>query len=173
MRYILRTAGVDADAPWVPEAYLDRYAPVALTDLQPGDIVIMPGWATMYVGNGMLLNSNEAEGLVTHTPLSVAAPLGAVRPPYSGAPTAPLPADPLPTDGDSQAPPAGQLQYETTTDSLALQPLPADPLAQPHNELADPTTVADPMTANLALVADPAMVAEAVEPTTTEAIEPY
>src|SRR5215217_3861932 len=75
MRYILRTTGVDPNAPWVPEEYLSRYAPVDLTNLLPGDIVIMPGWATMYVGNGMLLNANEAEGLVTHTPLGTVAPL--------------------------------------------------------------------------------------------------
>ncbi len=59
MRYVLRTTGADADAPWVPEAYLSKYAPVNRANLQPGDIVIFPGWATMYAGNGMLLNANE------------------------------------------------------------------------------------------------------------------
>ena len=86
MRYALRTAGVDDNAPWVPEEYLSKYAPVAGGDLQPGDIVIYPGWATMYAGNGMLVNSNEMEGVVTHTPMDVAGePLGIVRP-YSGQP---------------------------------------------------------------------------------------
>ncbi len=81
MRYALRTAGVDPDAPWVPEEYLGRYAPVAQGDLQPGDIVIYPNWATMYAGNGMLVNANEMEGVVTHTPMDVAGePLGIVRP---------------------------------------------------------------------------------------------
>jgi cell wall-associated NlpC family hydrolase len=85
MRYALRTAGVDPDAPWVPEEYLSRYAPVAPGDLQPGDIVIYPGWATMYAGNGQLINANEMEGFVTHTPMDVAGePLGIVRPPYGG-----------------------------------------------------------------------------------------
>ena len=84
MRHALRTAGVDADAPWVPEEYLSRYAPVAPGDLQPGDIVIYPGWATMYAGNGQLVNANEFEGIVTHTPMDVAGePLGIVRPPYA------------------------------------------------------------------------------------------
>ncbi len=30
--------------------------------------MIYPGWATMYAGNGQLLNANEMEGMVTHTP---------------------------------------------------------------------------------------------------------
>ena len=47
MRYILRTTGVDANTPWIPEEYLSRYAPVAPENLQPGDIVIYPGWATI------------------------------------------------------------------------------------------------------------------------------
>ena len=84
MRYVLRTAGVDENAPWVPEEYLTTYAPVASGDLQPGDIVIYPGWATMYAGDGMVLNSNEVDGQVTLTPMSaVGEPLGIVRPPYT------------------------------------------------------------------------------------------
>jgi hypothetical protein len=36
----------------------------------------------MYTGNGMVLNANEFEGFVTHTPMGVAGePLGIVRPP--------------------------------------------------------------------------------------------
>jgi len=124
MRHILRTVGVDANAPWVPEAYLDKYAPVDLANLQPGDIVIMPNWATMYVGNGLLLNANEATGNVTHTPISSVTPLGAARPPYGGQPPVP------------------------TTDSLA-QPIKgaSDSLAQPIKGATDPlaTEALDPM----------------------------
>ena len=84
MRYVLRTAGVDENAPWVPEEYLSTYAPVASGDLQPGDIVIYPDWATMYAGDGMVLNSNEVDGQVSLTPMSaVGEPLGIVRPPYT------------------------------------------------------------------------------------------
>ena len=83
MHYVLRTTGVDLDAPWVPEEYLGRYAPVDPANIQPGDIVIYPNWATMYAGNGMVLNANEFEGFVTHTPMDVVGPpLGIVRPPY-------------------------------------------------------------------------------------------
>jgi hypothetical protein len=81
MRYALRESGIDPDAPWVPEEYLSRYAPVDAANIQPGDIVIYPNWATMYAGNGMLVNANEMEGVVTHTPMDAAgAPLGIVRP---------------------------------------------------------------------------------------------
>ena len=81
MRYALRESGIDLDAPWVPEEYLSRYTPVDPANIQPGDIVIYPNWATMYAGNGMLVNANEMEGVVTHTPMDVAGtPLGIVRP---------------------------------------------------------------------------------------------
>jgi hypothetical protein len=64
----------------VPEEYLSRYPAVYRANLQPGDIVIYPGWAIMWAGNGQLLNSNEMEGVVTHTPIDVAGePLGIVR----------------------------------------------------------------------------------------------
>jgi hypothetical protein len=95
MRHILRTTGIDPNAPWVPEEYLSRYAPADLSNPQPGDIIIYPGWATMYAGDGMLLNANEAVGAVTLTPISSAgAPLGAVRPGGGGG----VPADTVPTD---------------------------------------------------------------------------
>src|SRR5215204_2750057 len=106
MRHILRTTGVDPNAPWVPEEYLGRYAAADPTNPQPGDIIIYPGWATMYAGDGMLLNANEAVGAVTLTPMSSAgAPLGAVRPPYGGGggvPGEPLPTDPVVTGNPTQ-----------------------------------------------------------------------
>ncbi len=66
------------------EDYLSAYASVASEDLQPGDIVIYPDWATIYVGDGMVLNANEVDGQVTDTAMSaVGEPLGIVRPPYT------------------------------------------------------------------------------------------
>jgi len=130
MRHILRTVGVDANAPWVPEAYLDKYASVDLANLQPGDIVIMPNWATMYVGNGLLLNANEATGNVTHTPLSSVTPLGAARPPYGGQPPVPTTdslAQPIKGANDSLAQP-----IKGATDPLAteaLNPMATEPIA--------------------------------------------
>jgi hypothetical protein len=115
MRYILRTTGVDRDAPWVPEQYLGRYTPVDSANLQPGDIVIYPGWATMYVGNGMLLNANEVTRSVTHTPLTAAGvPLGAVRPPYWGSQGEPLQQATHPLDD--------------TTGQVPTEPLPDEPV---------------------------------------------
>jgi cell wall-associated NlpC family hydrolase len=88
-RYIMKTTGVDANPPWAPEGFLNApgYTPVSPANMQPGDLVIFPGWATMYVGNDMLLNANEVDGRVVHTPWSTAVgsagePLGIVRPPY-------------------------------------------------------------------------------------------
>ncbi len=81
VRYALRVSGIDADAPFTPEEYLGRYAPVVPVNIQPGDVVIYPDWATMYAGDGMLINANQLEGLVTHTPMEYAGePLGIVRP---------------------------------------------------------------------------------------------
>ena len=84
IRYIMRTAGVDPNASFSPEGYLGAYPSVA-GDPQPGDLMIFPNHATIYVGGGMVLNANEVEGMVTHTPISVlGTPLGIVRPPYGG-----------------------------------------------------------------------------------------
>ncbi len=84
MRYILRENGNDPDAPWVAEEYLNKYPRVSAADMKPGDIVIMADWATMYVGDGMLLNANQVDGQVTLTPIeSAGEPLGVVRPNYT------------------------------------------------------------------------------------------
>ena len=135
VRYIMRTFGVDGDAPWVPEGYLGKYAHVDPGDLQPGDVVIFPDWATMYVGDGMLLDANEYLGRVTETPMGVAGtPEGIVRPPYRGQPS---------QDGAAQ-PPAQPLSNKKTdplTQPLA-QPLSdaIDPLTQPLSDTPDPST---------------------------------
>src|SRR5215213_7504845 len=114
MRYVLREAGVDGNAPWVPEEYLSRYAAVAPGDERRGDIAIFPGWATMLDGAGNVISANELEGFVTKTPLSAAGiPLGIVRP---GAPAQPVTTDPLATGGQ-------------TIDPLTGQPVTTDPLA--------------------------------------------
>ena len=86
MRYILRENGNDRDAPWVAEEYLNKYTRVSAADMQVGDIVIFSGdWATMYVGDDMLLNANEVAGQVVLTPRgSAGEPLGVARPNYDG-----------------------------------------------------------------------------------------
>jgi cell wall-associated NlpC family hydrolase len=79
LRYSLRGAGINPAAPWVPEEYLGLYPAVPLDQLQPGDIVIYPGWGTMYAGNGNIVAANEGLGMVAVTPMGPGA-LGAVRP---------------------------------------------------------------------------------------------
>jgi hypothetical protein len=134
VRYIMRTIGVDGDAPWVPEGYLGKYAHVDPANLQPGDVVIYPDWATMYVGDGMLLDANEYLGHVTETPMGVAGtPEGIVRPPYRGQPS---------QDGAAQSPaqPLSNKKTDLLTQPLA-QPLSnkTDPLTQPLSDTPDPS----------------------------------
>src|SRR5919199_2370060 len=141
MRYILRTTGVDGDAPWSPEGYLSKYPHVDPADLQPGDIVIYPNWATMYAGNGMLLDANEMEGVVTHTPMDVAGvPEGIVRPYSQSSPSpAPQPAAPDQTAAPDlpAEPSSGSLQYsmdqpsDSLLDTATQPPVPDQPIDQP------------------------------------------
>jgi peptidoglycan DL-endopeptidase CwlO len=154
VRYIMRTIGVDGDAPWVPEGYLGKYRHVDPADLQPGDVVIYPDWATMYVGDGMLLDANEYLGHVTETPMGVAGtPEGIVRPPYRGQPSQ-----------DGAAKPPAQPLSNKKTDPLT-QPLKTDPLTQP---LAPPLSDAiDPLTQPLSDTPDPS-----TQPLDGEATQP-
>lgn len=152
IRYILRATGVDGNAPWVPEAYLDKYPSVAPGNIQPGDVVIYPDWATMYVGNGMVLNANQYLGKVTETPMGVAGiPEGIVRPPYAGQPApggapnltnAALPTNPITGTVPTVAsdPPAGQGQYDPTPGLLGNI---ANGLAPPLGNDVPPATPGD------------------------------
>ena len=91
IRYALRVTGVDANAPWSAEGMLGAYPAVDPANLQPGDLVLWPDHATMYAGNGMVVNANQVEGLVTHTSMdALGPPMGIVRPPYGGAGQVPL-----------------------------------------------------------------------------------
>src|SRR5215212_8486495 len=142
MRYIMRIIGADPDAPFSPEGYLGAYPSVAPGDLQPGDIVIFPGHATMYAGNGTVLNANEVEGMVTNTPMDVlGAPLGIVRPPYGG---------------------GGQPPVGTTDPAVANNPTAGDPTQPVAGDPAftgDPALAGDPaLTGDPALPGDPTMV---------------
>ena len=153
MRYILRTIGVDGEAPWSPEGYLSKYAHVDPANIQPGDIVIYPNWATMYAGNGQVLNANEVLGYVTHTPMSAAGtPEGIVRPPYAQQANNPAPL-PQPQGNGPQTPLSGtpngtQTPLSGTTDSLtqpvgdANAPLMGDPSLSGDPSVSD-TPVSD------------------------------
>src|SRR5919107_670127 len=85
IRYALKVTGVDLNAPWSAEGMLGAYPAVDPANLQPGDLVLWPDHATMYAGNGMVVNANQVEGLVTHTSMdALGPPMGIVRPPYGG-----------------------------------------------------------------------------------------
>lgn len=160
MRYILRTTGVDENAPWVPEEYLSRYTLVDLVNVQPGDLVIMPNWATMYVGNGMLLNANEVLGTVTHTPLIYAgAPLGAVRPPYVGS-----------QSGATQ--PLNDETRQLTAKPTTTEPAVTGQVPTEQPVAVDPLITAAPLIASDPLMADPLTVEQpaAVEPVAVELV---
>ncbi len=132
MRYALRESGIDPNAPWVPEEYLARYPAADLSNPQPGDIIIYPGWATMYAGDGMLVNANEVLGAVTLTPMgSAGAPLGAVRPGGGGVvPAEPLPADPIVTGDPAQQGTFGDPAQQGTFGDPAQQGIFVDPAQQ-------------------------------------------
>ena len=115
MRYILRENGNDPDAPWVAEEYLNKYTRVSAANMKPGDIVIYSGdWATMYVGDGMLLNANEVAQQVVLTPIGAAGePLGVVRP-YDG------------QEANTPAPANNNSEEEANTPAAANTPQGAD-----------------------------------------------
>src|SRR5918995_4542983 len=94
VRHALRSAGVDDSAPWDHMAYLGVYPTVS--DPQPGDVVVYPDGAAMYVGNGQIVMANHADGKVgTYGMNEVGTPVGFASP-YGGAGDQKL--DPAPLD---------------------------------------------------------------------------
>jgi NlpC/P60 family len=84
VRFALRSAGVDANAPWGHGEYLGAYPNVSSPE--PGDVVVYPSGVAMYVGGGTVVMANEADGSVGTYPIdSIGTPVGFARPPYSGA----------------------------------------------------------------------------------------
>ena len=84
MRFALRSAGVDANAPWGHGEYLGVYPNVSSPE--PGDVVVYPSGVAMYVGGGTVVMANEADGSVGTYPIdSIGTPVGFARPPYGGA----------------------------------------------------------------------------------------
>ena len=84
VRFALRSAGVDENAPWGHGEYLGAYPNVSSP--KPGDVVVYPNGVAMYVGDGTVVMANEADGLVGTYPMeSIGTPVGFARPPYGGA----------------------------------------------------------------------------------------
>jgi hypothetical protein len=81
VRFALRSVGI-MDAPWDHYAYLSAYPTVASPE--PGDVVVYPDGAAMYIGNDQVVMANHADGQVGTYPMgSIGQPVGFARP-YGG-----------------------------------------------------------------------------------------
>ncbi|MDQ3284268.1 MAG: C40 family peptidase, partial [Actinomycetota bacterium] len=128
VRFALRSIGI-MDAPWDHHAYLSAYPTVASPE--PGDVVVYPDGAAMYIGNGEVVMANHADGAVGTYPMgAVGTPIGFARPTGGG------PTDPA-AGGDKAA------SDTATQDNL----MGMDPAGEPA-----PTTMGDS-----ALLTDPAV----------------
>jgi hypothetical protein len=82
VRFALRSVGI-MDAPWDHHAYLSAYPTVA--NPEPGDVVVYPDGAAMYVGDGTVVMANHADGQVGTYPMnSIGTPVGFARPTGGG-----------------------------------------------------------------------------------------
>jgi cell wall-associated NlpC family hydrolase len=113
VRHALRSAGVDPNAPWDHMAYLGAYPTVS--EPQPGDVVVYPDGAAMYVGNGQVVMANHADGVVglygmneIGTPVGFANPYGGAVDPAMSDPAAVQPAGQMPVDQGMAPPPIDQ-----------------------------------------------------------------
>ncbi len=142
VRHALRSAGVDANAPWDHMAYLGAYPTVS--EPQPGDVVVYPDGVAMYVGNGQIVMANEVDQVVGLYGMNeVGTPVGFANP-YGGAVD---PAAVQPAEGPAIDPAAVD---PTIVDPTIVDPTIVDPA------LSDPMAV-DPALADPAFV-DPAFV---------------
>ena len=156
VRHALRSAGVDANAPWDHMAYLSLY-PTHDTPV-PGDVVVYPDGVAMYVGDNTVVMANEMDQVVGYYPMDqVGTPLGFANP-YGGT-TDPPAVDPaVPADRTAVKP---LLEDSAAIDSALLdEPLLDEPLLEDPTAI-DPAlldeTVLDPTLIDPAVV-DPAMV---------------
>ena len=123
VRFALRSAGVDENAPWGHGEYLGAYPNVSSP--KPGDVVVYPNGVAMYVGDGTVVMANEADGLVGTYPMeSIGTPMGFARPPYDGA-ADPAGSDPAASDAESHGAlmglyPTGDFDAPTTVDPAAI-----------------------------------------------------
>lgn len=140
-RFALRSAGVDANAPWDHMAYLSAY-PTRDTPV-PGDVVVYPDGVAMYVGDNTVVMANEVDQVVGYYPMDqVGTPLGFANP-YGGTldPAAVDSAMPIDETVVDQEIPADQVAVDPIMDDPALvDPLAVDP-AFVDPAFVDPTVV--------------------------------
>ena len=183
VRFALRSIGIN-DAPWDHMAYLGAYPTV--TSPEPGDVVVYPDGAAMYIGNGEVVMASHADGAVGTYPMnSIGTPVGFARPTGSGGtdpetrPTGsggtdpavvdPAPVDPAPVESAPAEPVAPFDQTaapvdQTVVDPAGIEPTVVDPTA------AEPALV-DPALSNTTVPTDQ-MVAEPVVPVDQTAVGP-
>src|SRR5215217_7156230 len=78
VRFALRSIGI-MDAPWDHYAYLSAYPNVSKPE--PGDVVVFPDGAAMYIGNDQVVMANHADGKVGTYPMgAIGVPVGFARP---------------------------------------------------------------------------------------------
>jgi hypothetical protein len=129
VRFALRSVGIN-DAPWDHYAYLSQYPNVASPE--PGDVVVYPDGAAMYIGNGQVVMANHADGVVgTYDMHSIGTPVGFASP-YGGA-VDPAAVDPAMSDDQIPVDPA--LDQTMPVDQMPIDPAPVDPA------LVDPAPV--------------------------------
>jgi hypothetical protein len=131
VRFALRSAGVDENAPWGHGEYLGAYPNVSSP--KPGDVVVYPHGVAMYVSDGTVVMANEVDGSVGTYPMeSIGTPIGFARPPYGGA------ADPAESD-PAMVEPAAVNPAATPDPPVLVEEAPAEPL-MPTEQTADPVT---------------------------------
>ena len=129
VRFALRSIGI-MDAPWDHYAYLSAYPNVSKPE--PGDVVVYPDGAAMYIGNDQVVMANHADGAVGTYPMgAIGIPVGFARP--SGKVTDTAAIDPAMGD---MTEPAGQLTNDPVTTDAAMADEPAMPVESALNEPA-------------------------------------
>src|SRR5215203_3900478 len=129
VRFALRSIGI-MDSPWDHYAYLSAYPNVSKPE--PGDVVVYPDGAAMYIGNDQVVMANHADGAVGTYPMgAIGIPVGFARP--SGKVTDTAAIDPAMGD---MTEPAGQLTNDPVTTDAAMADEPAMPVESALNEPA-------------------------------------
>ena len=145
VRFALRSAGVDANAPWGHGEYLGVYPNVFSPE--PGDVVVYPSGVAMYVGGGTVVMANEVDGSVGTYPMdSIGTPVGFARPPYGGA-AHPVGSDPAMVDPAAVNPatldPAVPAEEAPVEPLMPVEEVAVEPLI-PVEQTVDPAVV-DPV----------------------------
>lgn len=142
VRFALRSVGI-MDAPWDHYAYLSQYPNVSSP--QPGDVVVYPDGAAMYIGNGQVVMANEVDQVVGTYPMDlIGTPVGFARP-YGGA-VDPAAVDPAAVD-PTAVNPAAVNQYggiPAAVDPAFVDPAAVEPMAA-EQPVVDPLAAEQPL----------------------------